>query len=151
MKAVRPIPSFAGLQPASERSRRAAKGSSKKTDTKCELALRRELWKRGLRYRVDVGFLPGRPDIVFTRKKVVVFCDGDFWHGRDLTARLTRLARGNNGDYWSAKILGNVKRDASNTRRLRRAGWSVIRVWERDILRDVDTVANRIARHLGVR
>jgi DNA mismatch endonuclease Vsr len=63
-------------------------------------ALRRELWRRGLRYRLHHPGLPGRPDIVFTRPRVVVFCDEDFWYGRDLSKRLAALAAGHNAAYW---------------------------------------------------
>jgi len=86
--------SYAGLKPASSRASKAARGSSKKSNTKCELLLRRELWKRGCRFRVDVRDLPGRPDIVFSKARVVVFCDGDFWHGRNWEERQKKLPRG---------------------------------------------------------
>src|SRR5689334_1741250 len=104
MKRTRSTPSFLGLSPASPGARRAAQGSSRKADTKCELILRRALWARGLRYRLFVVGLPGRPDVVFAPQRLVVFCDGDFWHGRDLNARLARLARGHNAKYWVQKI-----------------------------------------------
>ncbi|WP_348652882.1 hypothetical protein [Polyangium sp. y55x31] len=84
-------PSFACLHPASENASTAARAASAKRNTRCELALRRELWRRGLRYRLHLPGLPGRPDIVFTKHRVVVFCDGDFWHGRHLEARLAKL------------------------------------------------------------
>jgi len=87
-------PSFRGLRSASKTASAAARGASRKTDTRCELVLRRELWRMGLRYRLHVPGLPGRPDIVFLRDRVVVFCDGDFWHGRDLERRIAKLRRG---------------------------------------------------------
>src|ERR1700689_3766304 len=105
--------SYKGLLPASEHATAAARGSSCKSKTRCELLLRRTLKSRGLRYRVDVADLPGRPDIVFVNARVAVFCDGDFWHGRDLAARQAKLARGHNPAYWLAKIRGNVERDPS--------------------------------------
>jgi DNA mismatch endonuclease Vsr len=103
-----PVPRFEVLRPASARASAAARGASRKRDTRCEILLRRALWALGLRYRVDVGDLPGRPDIVFRRARVAVFCDGDYWHGRDLEARLKKLARGHNPAYWVAKIRANV-------------------------------------------
>ena len=121
----RDTPSFAGRSPASDRAHCAAQGASKKKDTKCELELRRALWADGLRYRTCVPGLAGRPDIVFPRERVAVFCDGDFWHGRDLEARLTRLAGGHNAPYWVEKIRTNVLRDRATTRRLRAEGWTV--------------------------
>ena len=129
---VRANPSFAELRPASPRSSRAARGASAKIDTRCELALRRELWRRGLRYRVHYPGLPGRPDILFPPQRLVIFCDGDFWHGRDLSARLAKLARGHNATYWVAKVRGNVDRDVRQTRTLEELGWAVLRYWETD-------------------
>src|SRR5262245_1137091 len=89
-------PSFVGLAAACDGASRAARGASRKTNTRCEVALRRALWSRGLRFRLSAKGLAGRPDIIFTSAKVAVFCDGDFWHGRDLENRLTRLSSGNN-------------------------------------------------------
>lgn len=136
--------SFAKLQPASEHASAAARGASAKTNTRCELALRRELWRRGLRYRLHVPGLPGRPDIVFPRQRLVVFCDGDFWHGRDLERRLEKLARGHNAIYWTAKIQRNVERDRQDTSELEAAGWDVIRFWETDVLRNSAQAAEHI-------
>jgi len=145
MMGERTAPSFCGLSPASPAARRAAQGSSKKANTTCELILRRALWGAGLRYRVSVPGLPGRPDVVFPRQRVVVFCDGDFWHGRSLDARLARLARGHNASYWVEKIRTNVARDRANTARLQEAGWRVVRLWETDIRRDPAVVVAIVA------
>jgi len=136
--------SYKGLHSASDRASAAARGSSRKVGTRCEVLLRRALWSRGLRYRIVVPGLPGRPDIVLTRARVVVFCDGDFWHGRDLEQREERLARGHNPAYWLAKIRGNVERDRRHDEALRTAGWLVLRYWETDILRDTDSIADAI-------
>jgi DNA mismatch endonuclease (patch repair protein) len=145
MKAKRNTPSFVGRAPASINASRAARGSSKKAKTKCELVLRRVLWVAGFRYRKTPSRLPGRPDIVFPSQKVVVFCDGDFWHGRDLKSRLKRLAQGHNAPYWVAKIRTNVSRDQVTTKRLCEEGWHVVRLWETDILRDPTSAAARVA------
>jgi DNA mismatch endonuclease (patch repair protein) len=144
VKGPRRTPSFTGLAPASQRARRAARGSSKKRGTKCELALRRLLRAKGLRYRLNVSGLPGKPDIVFLQPRIAVFCDGDFWHGRDLKARLTRLAAGHNATYWLHKIRTNVERDRRHTQRLIAYGWRVLRLWETDILRDPEAAAARV-------
>jgi len=122
----------------------AARGASAKTNTRCERILRQELWRRGLRYRLHVPWLRGRPDIVFIRQRVVVFCDGDFWHGRNLAARLARLAAGHNAPYWVAKISRNVERDQAVTTQLEAEGWRVIRAWETDIIRDPVRIADLI-------
>lgn len=144
-KPKRRAASYVGLRPASARTSAIASAGSRKRDTRAEVALRRALWRRGFRYRVDVASLPGRPDIVFAKYRLVVFCDGDFWHGRGLARRLAKLTAGHNAGYWVEKISGNVRRDRRNDRALRRSGWKVVRCWETDVLRDVDAVASRIA------
>lgn len=137
-------PSYAGLTPASPTSTAAARGASKKKNTKCELVLRKRLWAAGLRYRVDVCDLPGRPDMVFAGPRVAVFCDGDFWHGRDLQVRLSKLGAGHNSAYWIAKIKRNVERDLRNTAALEADGWLVIRLWETDIMKHPEQATERI-------
>ncbi|SRR6266705_3436663 len=137
-------PSFAGLSPASPSSSRAARGASRKRDTLCELTLRRELWSRGLRYRLNYAALPGRPDIVFPTPRVVVFCDGDFWHGRHLETRVAKLARGHNPVYWITKVRRNAERDTERTQTLKAMGWVVLRFWETDIRRDVKRIADQV-------
>ncbi len=140
----RTTPSFAGLQAASESASTAARGASTKANTRCELALRRELWRRGLRYRLHVPGLPGRPDIVFPKRRLVIFCDGEFWHGRDLEHRLAKLSRGHNSTYWVAKVRRNVERDRQQTRMLQQAGWIVLRIWETDVLHRTMEIADKI-------
>jgi DNA mismatch endonuclease (patch repair protein) len=120
------------------------KQRNRSRDTKAELLLRRTLWRRGLRYRIDDRRLPGRPDVVFAAARVAVFCDGDFWHARNWAVRQTKLKRGANSAYWLAKIGANMTRDKRNRRKLRRAGWVVVRVWETDVLRDPEGIAGRI-------
>src|SRR5262245_59222595 len=104
MPRPRTAPSFLGLKPASARASSLARGASIKQNTRCEVVLRSTLWSLGFRYRVNVESLPGRPDIVFPGRRVVVFCDGDFWHGRQLRRRLRKLAKGHNARYWVAKV-----------------------------------------------
>ena len=108
-------------------------------DTCIERRVRSALHRRGLRFRKNVMDLPGRPDVVFPRAGVVVFVDGDFWHGFRFPAWRRRLSR-----EWAQKIERNRKRDVSNFRRLRRTGWRVIRVWEHEVQADVDGCADRI-------
>jgi DNA mismatch endonuclease (patch repair protein) len=104
-----------------------------------------------LRYRLNVVGLPGKPDIVFPAQRLAVFCDGDFWHGRNLRGRLSKLKRGHNASYWLAKIKGNVLRDRRQTRALEAAGWQVLRVWETDVLTSVDAIAGQISDALDQR
>jgi DNA mismatch endonuclease (patch repair protein) len=110
------------------------------------MLLRRELWRMGLGYRKNVISLPGKPDIVFASAKVAVFCDGDFWHGRNWPELSAKLLEGSNADYWQAKIRSNMDRDQRNTALLEGDGWLVIRLWETDIKKDVAGTAHRIAR-----
>jgi len=105
-------------------------------NTEPELMLRKALWKENLRYRVNYKKLPGKPDIVFTKHHVVVFCDGDFWHGHNWAIRgLSSLDEELAGysDFWRTKILRNIERDAEVNQALKEQGWTVIRIWESDI------------------
>lgn len=143
-----PPASYKGRKPASARASAAARGSSKKTDTLCEQALRSSLWKAGLRFRKNVSSLPGHPDIVFPRARVAVFCDGDFWHGRDWESRRQKLTAGSNAEYWLAKIQRNMERDRETTARLESLGWTVLRFWESEIRSRLPEVARTIQRTL---
>lgn len=141
-------PSFNNQRPASARASAAARGASKKSGTKPELLLRHALWRAGLRYRKNDASLPGRPDVVFKNARVAVFCDGDFWHGRDWPHRKAKLERGNNPDYWIAKVERNMERDRQNTESLEAMGWTVLRMWEGDIKVRVDALVAEIRAHV---
>jgi DNA mismatch endonuclease (patch repair protein) len=136
-------PSFADLKPASEASA-LAKRHNRRTDTQHEVLLRRELWRMGLRYRKNVDTLPGKPDIVFACARVAVFCDGDFWHGRNWGEQKRKLGQGTNAEYWLAKIESNMERDRLNGALLEADGWSVLRLWETDIKRDPQAAAELV-------
>lgn len=137
-------PSYKGLEPASERASAAARGSSRKTETRCEVVLRKVLWRAGARYRKNVRDLPGKPDVVFRGVRLAVFCDGDFWHGRNWDERRRKLAQGSNAGYWVAKIERNRQRDREHDRALQAEGWTVLRYWETDILADPQAIAEEI-------
>jgi DNA mismatch endonuclease (patch repair protein) len=109
-------------------------------DTSCELLLRRELHRRGLRYRLHTD-LPGKPDIVFVSARLAVFVDGCFWHGCPEHCRIPTTNR----RYWEAKIARNQKRDATADAALRADGWRVVRVWEHRV-RDKASRAKIVAR-----
>lgn len=109
------------------------------TGTKPELALRRELHRRGLRYRVNVRALPGRPDIALTRARIAVFVDGCFWHGCPDHA----VAPKANAEWWRSKLDANIARDRRTEERLRESGWLVIRAWEHENPADVADVVER--------
>jgi DNA mismatch endonuclease, patch repair protein len=133
-------PSYKGFVPASEAASRA-KRANRKTDTAHEVLLRRELWRLGLRYRKHVSNLPGNPDLVFRRARVLVFCDGDFWHGRNWDKLKAQLEQRHNAAYWLAKISRNRERDRQNTALLEQQGWLVLRFWETDIKKDPSPAA----------
>ena len=106
-------------------------------DTGPEMQLRRELHRRGLRFRVNFPGLPGKPDIVLTRAKIAVFVDGCFWHSCPVHGSLPR----NNREWWQAKLARNVERDREKDRALEELGWTPLHYWEHD---DVDEVADEI-------
>ena len=81
--------------------------------------------------------VPGTPDVAFTRYRLAVFVDGDFWHGRDFESRKARLAAGNNGACWVPKIEKNMERDARQMAELEWLGWTVLRFWSSDVMKDV--------------
>lgn len=105
-------------------------------DTSIELALRKALWKKGIRYRKNYKLLIGKPDIVITKYKIAVFCDSDYWHGYDWENRSRRIK--SNRDYWIPKIKRNMERDKEVTESLERDGWLVLRFWEWQIRRQLD-------------
>lgn len=137
-------PSFRGLKPSSGAASTVAKRLSRACDTQCEVVLRRELWRQGLRYRRCPSAVVGRPDIVFRMLRIAVFCDGDFWHGRNLEARIEKLQRGHNSNYWTAKLRRNVERDREINERLAADGWTIVRLWESDIMADPARAAESI-------
>lgn len=141
--------SYRGREPASPQASAAARGSSKKSDTQCERLLRQALWAAGYRYRKNVPDLPGHPDVVFTKARVAVFVDGDFWHGRDWENRRRKLQAGSNPDYWIAKIQRNIERDRETTSRLEGMGWTVLRLWESEIRSAPGEVVQRIGAALA--
>jgi DNA mismatch endonuclease (patch repair protein) len=96
--------------------------------TKPEVVLRRELHRRGLRFRVNHPGLPGRPDVAFTRARIAVFVDGCFWHACPEHGTLPR----NNREWWQAKLDRNVTRDRAKDAALTSLGWTVLHVWEHE-------------------
>ncbi|MGO5358921.1 very short patch repair endonuclease [Anaerofustis sp. LCP19S3_F7] len=120
-------------------------------DTKIELVLRKALWEKGYRYRKNYAKLPGKPDIVFIKDKVVVFCDSEFFHGKDWKLLQKRLQNTKNKDYWIKKISRNIERDKEVNNKLASLGWEVIRFWGKDILSDTDSCVNTIEKILSNR
>lgn len=120
---------MADVMTPEQRSRCMAAISGK--DTKPEMVVRRFLFSKGLRYRVNNRKLSGSPDIVLKKYKTIIFIDGCFWHGHE-GCKYYRLPK-TNVDFWRHKIAMNIARDYSNNVDLKLAGWRVIRIWECEI------------------
>ena len=118
-----------------KRSRTMSRIKSK--DTSIEVSLRKALWRSGIRYRVNYAKLPGRPDIAITKHKIVVFCDGDFWHGRNWKTKMAKIQ--SNREYWLEKIERNIARDNETNKALSYRGWKIIRFWGADIESDLES------------
>jgi len=104
-------------------------------NTKPELLLRNKLWGQGFRFSRKISILPGRPDIVLDKHRIVVFIDGEFWHGYKWREKKKKIKA--NRPYWVPKIERNILRDKRNSQKLRKAGWKVIRFWEHQITKDL--------------
>ena len=123
-------------------------------DTKPEMALRRALWQRGMRYRVNVKELPGKPDIVFSKVRIAIFCDGDYWHGHNWALRgIASLDEELAGysEYWQTKIRRNIERDRENTAKLKNDGWLVLRFWESEIKKNPEKIVEEIVLYYNQR
>ena len=107
-------------------------------DTKIELKLRKALWEKGYRYRKNYKELPGCPDIVLTKYRIAIFCDGEFFHGKDWEILKPRLEKSNNSEFWIRKISRNMERDDEIDKQLLFRDWTVIRFWGKDILKNTD-------------
>ncbi len=119
--------------------RRYCMSRVKGRDTGIEKAVRSNLHKRGFRFRKHDSRLPGKPDIIFTKEKLAVFLDGDFWHGYRFPLWERTLPR-----FWKIKIAETRKRDQRNFQKLRRMGWRVIRIWQHEVKSDIEGVVTRI-------
>lgn len=105
----------------------------KDRNTKPEIIVRKYLFAKGLRYRINVKALPGSPDIVLPKYKTIVFVNGCFWHKHNCTNFIWPKSH---QEYWERKILGNVSRDKKNINILKKAGWNVIIVWECELTKN---------------
>ena len=107
-------------------------------NTKIETILRKALWNKGYRYRKNYKDLPGKPDIVLAKYKIAIFCDGEFFHGKDWDSLKTRLEKGKNPEFWINKIERNRNRDYENDKKLLFLGYTVIHFWGQDIIKHTD-------------
>lgn len=116
----------------------------KNKDSKIEVLLRKELWRRGIRYRKNTSKVFGHPDIAFLGKKIAVFCDSEFWHGYNWEQRQTEIKT--RREFWIPKIERNMKRDIEVNEQLQSEGWIVLRFWGNEIIRNVTKCADEIER-----
>ncbi|MEC1258947.1 very short patch repair endonuclease [Bacillus swezeyi] len=120
--------------------RSATMRAVKSKDSKIELMVRKELWKRGLRFRVNTRTLFGKPDISIKKLKLVVFIDSCFWHGCPDHKRIPK----SNIVFWKNKIERNIERDRIVTEFYRNKGWNIIRIWEHSLREDFEGTVNKI-------
>lgn len=110
----------------------------KAKDTSIEKILRKALWEKGYRYRKNCKDIPGKPDIALTKYKIAIFCDSEFFHGKDWEILKPRLEKGDNSEYWVKKISRNRERDDEINKKLLAQGWTVIRFWGKDIKKNLE-------------
>lgn len=125
-------------------SRTARKIKSK--NTKIEQILAKEMWSCGLRYRKNCKDVFGKPDFCFKGKKIAIFCDSEFWHGKKF---LEGEKFKTNADFWEKKILKNIKRDKIVNSKLKNGGWIVLRFWGKDIEKNLDICIEKIIQTYG--
>ena len=116
----------------------------KSKDTRAEVILRKALWQKGYRYRKNYDKLPGTPAIALTKYKIAIFCDGEFFHGKDWASQKLKVLKSNNSDYWISKRERNMERDRENEQALIVMGWTVIRFWSKDIIANTDECVRTI-------
>ena len=110
----------------------------KNKDSKIEQVLRKALWDKGYRYRKNYGKLPGKPDIVLTKYRIAIFCDSEYFHGKDFEKLKAQLSRSKNPDFWISKIQKNIDRDTEVNQILKNMDWVVLRFWGKEILKNTD-------------
>jgi len=118
----------------------------KSYNTKYEVLLRKELWKNGVRYRINVKKLPGSPDIVINKHKLIVFVDGEFWHGHNWLEKREKIK--SNRNFWIPKIERNMERDLENNKALKTQGYKVLRFWEHELKKDINKCLRKILRNI---
>lgn len=132
-----------------EEQRRKCMSHIRSKDTKIEVSLRKALWHKGYRYRKNYKALPGKPDIALTKYKIAVFCDSEFFHGKDWEeSLLPQIRRGSNSEFWEKKITANMYRDSEVNRKLESMGWIVIRFWGKDIIKNLDGCVKTVEDHI---
>jgi DNA mismatch endonuclease (patch repair protein) len=142
------VPRFdesAGFYTTKEKSRQMAKIKGK--NTKQELAFRKALYHQGIRFRINVKRLPGKPDLANVSKKFVVFIDGEFWHGFNWEEKRDKIKT--NRGFWIPKIERNMQRDQENNRKLEDLGFTVFRFWEAEVKKDLRGCIEKIVTYIN--
>ena len=116
----------------------------KSKDTKIELLLAKAMWAKGLRYRKNCKDVFGKPDFCFKGKKIAIFCDSEFWHGKNF---LVGEKFKTNADFWEAKIKRNIKRDKEVNDKLKSEDWIVLRFWGQEIKKELDNCISVILKN----
>lgn len=119
----------------------------KSKNTKIELALRKELWRMGHRYRIHDKTVAGTPDIVFRKQKIAIFCDSEFWHGKKY---IEGQKFKKNAEYWETKIKKNIERDKKVNEALKKERWTVLRFWGKDIIKKREKVLTKITNFINL-
>ena len=129
------------MDKVSEEKRSEIMRAVKNRDSKIEFEFRKALWKLGFRYRKNASNYFGKPDIVLKKYKTVIFIDSCFWHGCEEHLRMPSSRR----DYWARKIERNKKRDSEVNNYYRNSDWTVLRLWEHDVVNDLDSAIKKTA------
>jgi DNA mismatch endonuclease (patch repair protein) len=114
-------------------------------NTSIELLIRKKMHSLGYRFRVNYKELPGKPDIVFTKKKIAIFIHGCFWHGHEVGCRYSHISQ-TRKEYWIPKIIRTKERDKEHTEYLLKDGWTVLTIWECEVKKCFDGTINRIVK-----
>jgi len=125
-----------------EDQRRYNMSRIKSKDTTIETNFRKALWHEGIRYRKNYSQLPGKPDIAVTKYRIAIFCDGEFWHGKDWEIKRQKIKK--NREYWILKIERNINRDNETNRQLQNMGWTVLRFWGKDIKKNMSVCVDEV-------
>ena len=133
-----------GFYTTKERSK--LMGKIKAKDTKPEIMFRKALWAKGYRYRKNVKKLPGKPDVVLNKAKLVIFIDGEFWHGYNWEEKKKTIK--SNRAFWIPKIERNMQRDKEVEIELVKLGFTVFRFWEQQIKKQLETCINEVIEHI---
>lgn len=118
----------------------------KNKGSKIENLLSKALWAKGFRYRKNDKKVFGKPDLTFSRKKVAIFVDSEFWHGKDWSQK--KYEHKTNIEFWHKKIERNIKRDKEVNKELKQKGWNVFRFWGQEIIKDVEGCVTKVEKAL---